>query len=91
MAAANDVRYDQAFGYFRTKTQEYQPPYGYGYAVPQPQPTPQRSFSGQDAGGFYGGTPWFQPPAGAGLEPQPSGGFGQIEGRGSPQRRLQYN
>lgn len=76
-----------AFGFFRHKMQEYQPNYGYG---PPPPPTPQRSFSGQD-GAFYAGTPWHQPPPGAAFEPQPSGGFGHIEGRGSPQRRLVYN
>ena len=78
-----------AFGFFRSKTQEYQPNYGYGYGPPPP-PTPQRSFSGQD-GGFYAGTPWHQPPSGLGFEPQSSGGFEQIEGRGSPVRRLVYN
>ncbi|KXL43770.1 hypothetical protein M433DRAFT_135498 [Acidomyces richmondensis BFW] len=57
------------------------------YYQPAPPPTPQRSFSGQD-GGFYG-TPWHQPPAA--FEPQPSGGgLAQIEGRGSPVRRLQF-
>lgn len=77
----------QAFGFFRHRMQqEYQPMYAYG----PPAPTPQRSFSGQD-GAFYAGTPWHQPPPGAGFEPQPSGGFGQIDGRGSPQRRLVYN
>lgn len=78
----------QAFGFFRNKTQEYQPAYGYGYAAPPP-PTPQRTFSGQD-GGFYAGTPWHQQ-QGVGFEPQPSGGYGQIDGRNSPVKRLTYN
>jgi hypothetical protein len=81
-----DSIYLQAFGYFRR-----QPTYGYGYPYgPPPTPTPQRSFSNQD-GGFYTGTPWHQPPPGMGFEPQPSGGFGQIDGQGSPQRRLVYS
>ena len=79
----------QVFGFFRSKVQQYQPNYGYGYGYrPPPPPTPQRSFSGQD-GAFYAGTPWHQPPMG--FEPQPSGGFGQIDGQGSPVRRLVYN
>ena len=86
-ACADSVT-NKAFGFFRSKTQEYQPAYGYGYGGPPP-PTPQRSFSGQE-NAFY--TPWHQQPLpGAGFEPQPSGGFGQIEGRGSPVKRLVYN
>ena len=83
----------QAFGIFRSKAQQWPPPPNYGYAYPYgppPPPTPQRSFSNQE-GGFYPGTPWHQAPPGMGFEPQPSGGFGQIEGQGSPQRRLVYN
>ena len=74
----------QAFSIVRSKTQQY------GYNGPPVPPTPQRSFSGQN-GAFYPGTPWHQPPPGAGFEPQPSAGFGQIEGQGSPIRRLIYN
>ena len=83
----------QAFGIFRSKAQQWHPPPNYGYAYPYgppPPPTPQRSFSNQE-GTYYPGTPWHQPPPGMGFEPQPSGGFGQIEGQGSPQRRLVYN
>lgn len=76
-----------AFGLIRHKMQAPCQPPPYGYQSPPP-PTPQRSMSGQD-GAFYAGTPWHQPPIG--FEPQPSGGFGQIEGQGSPQRRLVYN
>ncbi|KAK5169538.1 uncharacterized protein LTR77_005514 [Saxophila tyrrhenica] len=81
---------NMAFGFFRNKAQQHQPPnYGYGYGPPPP--TPQRAFSGQD-GAFYAGTPWHMPPPGVGFEPQPSGGgYGQIEGGGSPVRRLVYN
>jgi len=50
-----------------------------------PPPTPQRQFSGQE---FYQSMPWQNPPQG--LEPAPSGGFGQIEGRGSPVRRIHF-
>ena len=77
-------------GLFRkTESVGAYPPQAY---YPPPPPTPQRAFSGpgQD-GGFYGGgggaAPWQQ---GMGLEPLPSGIYGQIEGRGSPVRRLQY-
>ena len=88
---ADSYRWYQAFGFFRHKAQQYQPNYGYGYGYGgPPPPTPQRSFSGQE-GGFYAGTPWHQPPPGVGFEPQPSGGFGQIEGQGSPVRRIVYN
>ena len=81
---ANDWK---AFGFFRHKAQDA---YGYGYNGPPP-PTPLRAFSGQD-GSFYHGTPWQQmPPQGMGLEPQPSGAYGQIEGQGSPVRRLAYS
>lgn len=77
-----------AFGLLRDKTaqaQHYNPnPYGWG----GPPPTPQRTFSGE-TGGMYGGPQWHAPPAG--LEPAPSGGFSQIDGRGSPVRRLVYN
>ena len=88
----NKSRLSQAFGIFRSKAQQYQPNYGYGYGYgAPPPPTPQRSFSGQD-GAFYAGTPWHQPPPGLGFEPQPSGGgYGQIDGQGSPVRRLVYN
>lgn len=72
-----------AFGLIR-KTE--QPAAFQSYYQAPPPPTPQRSFSGQD-GGFYG-TPWHQPPTG--FEPQPSGSLAQIEGRGSPVRRLQF-
>jgi len=75
-----------AFGFFRHKMQEQQPQHMYGPAPP----TPQRSFSGQD-GGFYAGTPWHQQNVGGPFEPQPSGGYGEIEGRSSPQKRLVYN
>ncbi|KAK0262378.1 hypothetical protein LTR12_017018 [Friedmanniomyces endolithicus] len=80
-------------GLFRkTESVGAYPPQAY---YPPPPPTPQRAFSGQGQalgqdGGFYGGgggTPWQQ---GMGLEPLPSGVYGQIEGRGSPVRRLQY-
>ncbi|TKA74215.1 hypothetical protein B0A55_06298 [Friedmanniomyces simplex] len=76
-----------AFGLFRkTESVGAYPPQAY-----YPPPTPQRTFSGQGQDrGFYGGggggTPW----QGMGLEPQPSGAYGQIDGRGSPVRRLQY-
>ncbi|KAK1824559.1 hypothetical protein LTR12_000883 [Friedmanniomyces endolithicus] len=81
-----------AFGLFRkTESVGAFPPQAY---YPPPPPTPQRAFSGQGQGlgqdgGFYGGggMPWQQ---GMGLEPLPSGVYGQIEGRGSPVRRLQY-
>ena len=81
-----------AFGIVRNKANQYQQgPYQqqhYGFASPPP-PTPQRTFSGQGQDGFYQkGTPWHQPYPG--LEPQPSGGFGQIDGQGSPVRRLKY-
>lgn len=75
-----------AFGSLRTKTAAHEPQYNPYY--PPPTPQQQRSFSGQD-GNFYQGTPWHQPVQG--LEPTPSGGFQQIEGRGSPVRRLVYN
>lgn len=74
-----------AFGYFRDKAsapqfhqQQYYPP-----------PTPQRSFSGQGGQDFYG-TPWHQHQSLMASDPQPSDGFGQIEGRGSPVKRLDY-
>ncbi|KAK0262625.1 hypothetical protein B0A54_10557 [Friedmanniomyces endolithicus] len=78
-----------AFGLFRkTESVGAYPPQAY---YPPPPPTPQRAFSGQGQGqdgGFYGGggTHW----QGMGLEPLPSGAYGQIEGLGSPVRRLQY-
>ena len=83
---------EQAFVFFRNKASQWQQPnYGYGYGYgPPPPPTPQRSFSNQDRS-FYAGTPWHQPLPGMGFEPAPSGGYGQIEGQGSPQRRLVYN
>jgi hypothetical protein len=88
-----DNFYTKAFGFFRQKAQQFHPQpgygYGYGYNGPPP-PTPQRSFSGQD-GTFYAGTPWHMPPQQMGFEPQPSGGYGAIEGQGSPVRRLAYN
>ncbi|RMY01464.1 hypothetical protein D0868_08475 [Hortaea werneckii] len=62
------------------------PPQGSYFQQPPP-PTPHRSFSGP-GDGFYAGTPWHQPPVG--LEPAPSGAWGQIEGKGSPVRRLQW-
>lgn len=82
---------NQVFSFFRGKAQQYQPNYGYayGYGAPPP-PTPQRSFSGPD-GAFYAGTPWHQPLPGVGFEPQPSGGYGQIEGQSSPVRRIAFN
>ncbi|KAK5118129.1 hypothetical protein LTR62_004176 [Meristemomyces frigidus] len=58
----------------------------YQHQAPPP-PTPQRHFSGQE-GMFYGGTPWQNQPQG--LEPQASGAYGQIDGRGSPVRRIQF-
>lgn len=80
-----------AFGFFRQKAQQHQPSYGYGYGYNgPPPPTPQRSFSGQD-GAYFPGTPWHLAPQGVGYEPQPSGGYGQIDGQGSPVRRLAYN
>ncbi|KAK4541175.1 hypothetical protein LTR36_008249 [Oleoguttula mirabilis] len=77
-----------AFGFFR-KTEGGMPQQFQGYYQQPPPPTPQRTFSGQDGNAFYGGgTPWQQhQPL---MEPQPSAGYGQIEGRGSPVRRLQY-
>ncbi|KAF2724570.1 hypothetical protein K431DRAFT_281999 [Polychaeton citri CBS 116435] len=80
-----------AFGVFRDRNlshggngNQLQPAYW------QPPPTPQRTFSGEGQQGWYGpGTPWHQPMPG--LEPAPSGGYSQIEGRGSPVRRLVYN
>lgn len=75
-----------AFGLFRNRAADYQQ-YPPQWQQQPPPPTPQRNFSGQD-GGFYMGTPWQQQPV---LEPQPSGGFGQIEGRSSPVRRIAYN
>nr|POF03767.1 nucleus export protein brr6 [Quercus suber] len=77
-----------AFGYFRDKTVGA-PPFTYPqgqHQQPQPQyfppPTPQRPFS--SAQEFYQGTPsWYQHPHPE-LEPTPSGGYGQIEGTGSP-------
>ncbi|KAK5135238.1 hypothetical protein LTR08_005488 [Meristemomyces frigidus] len=78
-----------AFGFFR-KTEGNVPQQFQAYYQQQPPPpTPQRTFSGQD--GFYAGTPaWHPQQAPMGLEPQPSGGYGQIDGRTSPVRRLQY-
>ncbi|CAK3819326.1 Nucleus export brr6 [Lecanosticta acicola] len=80
-----------AFGFFRDKSNQYyhhqQPPPFYHQGPPPP--TPQRSFSNENPGSQYYGTPWsHHVPA---LEPQPSQGFGQIQGRGSPVRRLVYN
>ncbi|KAK3118007.1 hypothetical protein LTR53_000043 [Teratosphaeriaceae sp. CCFEE 6253] len=64
------------------------PPQGY-----YPPPTPQRSFSGRDQEGLFEGgvVPWHQG-EGGGLEPLPSGagGYGGVEGRGSPVRTLQF-
>lgn len=78
------------FGFFRDKTNQYynhhQPPPYYNHGPPPP--TPHRSFSNENPGAQYYGTPWSAMPA---LEPQPSQGFAQIEGRGSPVRRLVYN
>lgn len=88
---------NMAFGHFRDKASAathggaagFGPYYGPGGGVPA---TPHRTFSGQD-GGFYtangAGTPWHQPAIGQ--EPQPSGGYGQIDGRGSPSKRLQWD
>ncbi|EMC92586.1 hypothetical protein BAUCODRAFT_26965 [Baudoinia panamericana UAMH 10762] len=79
-----------AFGFFRkTETSALPPQHFQGYYQPPPPPTPQRSFSGQDVGGFYAGTPWQTAPQ-MGFEPQPSGGYGQIDGQGSPVRRLEF-
>lgn len=77
-----------AFTFFR-KSEGNLPQQFQGYYQQPPPPTPHRTFSGQDGNGFYGaGTPWQQhQPL---MEPQPSTGYGQIEGRGSPVRRLQY-
>ncbi|WPH02837.1 Hypothetical protein R9X50_00570500 [Acrodontium crateriforme] len=75
---------NSAFVFFRNKA--VNGPYPY-YDQGAPPPTPQRTFSGQD-GGFYG-TPWQNPPIN--FEPQPSGGYGQIDGRKSPVRRLAYD
>lgn len=78
-----------AFGFFR-KTEGHLPQQFQAYYQQPPPPTPQRTFSGQE-GGFYAGTPWqHQQQLPVGFEPQPSGGFAQIDGRGSPVRRLQY-
>ncbi|KAK4493916.1 hypothetical protein PRZ48_015102 [Zasmidium cellare] len=74
-----------AFGFFRDKTANAGAQYHPSYYQQPPPPTPQRTFSNE----AYYGTPWHQPPMG--LEPAPSGGFAQIEGRGSPVRRLHYN
>ena len=80
-----------AFGFLRNKETspgtQFHAPY---FQQQQPPPTPQRTFSGRDGanGGFYG-TPWQNQPHG--LEPQPSASYGQIDGRGSPVRRLAYN
>lgn len=74
-----------AFNRLRNMASAPPPPWTTQYAPP---PTPQRQFSGQDGGFYGGGTPWHNAP---GLEPQPSGGFAQIDGRGSPVRKLAYN
>lgn len=76
-----------AFGLFRKTESQDHSFWQTSHYQQAPPPTPQRSFSGPE-GGFYAGTPWHQPPRG--LEPQPSGAYGQIEGRGSPVRRIQY-
>ncbi|KAK5128398.1 hypothetical protein LTR85_003066 [Meristemomyces frigidus] len=79
-----------AFAFFR-RTEGNMPQQFQGYYPQPPPPTPQRSFSGQDGNGYYGGgTPWQQQQHQPLLEPQASAGYGQIEGRGSPVRRLQY-
>jgi hypothetical protein len=78
-----------AFSKLRNVTSTQQP-WAHPYAYQPPPPTPQthRQFSGQE-GGFYQSTPWQNAP---GLEPAPSSnGYAQIEGRGSPVRRLVYN
>ena len=87
---------NMAFSFFRKSEGQAPAPttFGFGqggYYQQPPPPTPQRSFSGPGEG-FYAGTPWQQNGfgAGLGLEPAPSGGFGQIDGRGSPVRRLKY-
>ncbi|EME41143.1 hypothetical protein DOTSEDRAFT_176120 [Dothistroma septosporum NZE10] len=74
---------NMAFGFFRDKAaQHHYPPPNY-YQQPPP-PTPQRGFNGEQS---YYGTPW-QPMHG--LEPAPSQGYGQIEGRGSPVKRIDF-
>ena len=78
-----------AFGIVRNKANQYQQgPYQQQHYAPPP-PTPQRTFSGQDVGFYQQGTPWQGQPY-PGFEPQPSGGFGVIEGQGSPVRRLGF-
>jgi len=81
-----------AFSLVRNKAQQYQPQYQpppYNFASPPP-PTPQRSFSGPDGQAYYPGTPWNNQHY-PNLEPQPSQGYGQIEGQGSPVRRIEYH
>jgi hypothetical protein len=83
---------NMAFGIFRDKASNAQFPQYY-HQPPPPTPQQQRQFSGGGGGqevGYYGGTPWHQPPVN--MEPQPSaGGYGQIEGRSSPVRRLMFD
>jgi len=77
-----------AFGVLRNKAMEqqhHQHPWGAPYNFQAPPPTPQRSFSGL-ADGAYQGTPWHGGPT---LEPAPNQRY-ELEGQGSPRRRLVY-
>jgi hypothetical protein len=77
-----------AFGVLRNKASEYQhhqQPWGVPYNFQAPPPTPQRTFSGL-AEGVYQGTPWQGRPT---LEPVPNQRY-ELEGQGSPRRRLVY-
>jgi hypothetical protein len=80
-----------AFGVLRNKAMEqqhHQQPWAAPYNFQAPPPTPQRVFSGlADGTGGYQGTPWHGGPA---LEPAPNQRY-ELEGQGSPRRRLVYN
>ncbi|KAH9844835.1 Di-sulfide bridge nucleocytoplasmic transport domain [Teratosphaeria destructans] len=72
------------FSFTLFRRTEQIPPQAFYQQPPPVPPTPSRGFSG----GPYDGTPWF---GREGYEPLPSGaGYGSIEGRGSPVKRLQY-
>ena len=79
-----------AFGVLRNKAMEqqhHQQPWGAPYNFQAPPPTPQRIFSGlADGTGGYQGTPWHGGPT---LEPAPYQRY-ELEGQGSPRRRLVY-
>jgi hypothetical protein len=77
-----------AFGVLRNKAMEqqhHQHPWGAPYNFQAPPPTPQRTFSGL-ADGVYQGTPWHGGPT---LEPAPNQRY-ELDGQGSPRRRLVY-